>query len=102
MNCLIYKATSPSGKIYIGKTNNFSERKRLHKVNAFNQNAVDYPTVFHKAIRKYGFESIKWEILEENIPEELLNIKECEWIQGFNAYKKGYNQTLGGEGIFRI
>lgn len=102
MNYVIYKAISPSNKIYVGKTNNIFNRIRLHKINSCNLKAADYNTVFHRAIRKYGFENIQWQILEENIVYELLSIKECEWIQGLGSYKNGYNVTIGGEGISRI
>lgn len=94
---LIYKATSPSGKVYVGQTTNLHNRINCHKSSSFNLNCREYNLAFHKAIRKYGFENIQWTILEDNIPEELLSIKECEWIQGLNSLKKGYNETIGGE-----
>lgn len=89
------------GKSYIGQTINLDERKIKHKNASLNESIINraYEYTFHRAIRKYGFENIKWEILEKNIPQELLNIKECEYIQGFNSYKNGYNSTLGGDGV---
>lgn len=90
---LIYKATLPSGKSYVGKTINLKFRIRSHKYCC--NRGVN--SKFYNAMRKYGFDNISWEILEDNIPDELLNIKECEWIEIFDSYKNGYNDTLGGE-----
>lgn len=95
---LIYKAISPSGFYYIGYTINLLNRQKSHKNNSFNLRSKEYDLAFHCAIRKYGFENIHWEILEDNIPEDLLGTKEREWIEKLNAFKNGYNETLGGDG----
>lgn len=51
----IYKYTNQiNGKIYIGQSLNVEHRNMAHKSSAFNQNANDYNSRFHKAIRKYG------------------------------------------------
>lgn len=57
---LIYKAISPSAYYYIGKTINLDQRKRLHRNHSFNTNSEEYEYAFHRAIRKYGFEQIRW------------------------------------------
>lgn len=95
MKCgLIYKAVCPNGKYYIGQTvQSFSERIRCHKKDSFRRKDIK----FYRALRKYGFDNFKWEIIEDNIPQEFLNIKECEYIQIFDSYKNGYNSTLGGD-----
>lgn len=91
---LIYKAICPNGKYYIGQTIQvFSERIRCHEKDSFRYKNIK----FYNALRKYGFENFKWEIVEDNIPSEFLNIKECEYIQIFNSYRNGYNSTLGGD-----
>ena len=51
-----------------------------------------------KAIRKYGGESFSVEILEENVPCDLLGIREQYYIQLYDTYQIGYNSTPGGEG----
>jgi hypothetical protein len=58
------------------------------------------PTHFHCAIRKYGVESFKWEILEEGWDPEIgKNIREPHWISVLNPE---YNETKGGDGSVGI
>ena len=52
----------------------------------------------HRAIRKYGIENFTSEILEKNIPENLLDIREEYYIQKYDTFYQGYNATLGGQG----
>ena len=96
---LIYKLTSPSGKSYIGQTSvNFSVRFSQHK-----RAARDGSTCpIHNALRKYGAENFFIEILEEDIPENLLNEREQYYIQKYDTYNNGYNATIGGEGNKKI
>ena len=97
---VIYKATSPSGGIYIGQTVNLSRRQRDHKNSSFNEKSKDYNNSFHCAIRKYGWENIEWECLECNIPEDFLCQKEIEYILKYNSFndRKHYNESSGGKG----
>lgn len=94
---LIYKATNIlNKKCYVGQTcADFNFRIRSHKY-CCNKGLN---TKFYNAMRKYGFENFKWEILENNIPSEFLNMKESEWIQGLNSLKNGYNSTIGGDSL---
>lgn len=91
---LIYKLTSPSNKSYIGKTvQSFSERMRGHRKK--NSNC----TALKNAINKYGWDQMKREIVEENIPEDQLNDREKYWIKTYNTITPhGYNLTDGGDG----
>jgi len=94
----IYKATSPSGKIYIGQTiQTFLKRKNRHHSNAFNISDKAYNYPISRAIRKYG-DDIKWTILYSNIQTSNLNKLEIEEIRRYNSFCAGYNSTLGGEG----
>jgi group I intron endonuclease len=94
----------PSGKKYYGFTINLENRKRNHKCNA----NVGTKGKFYNAIRKYGWDSIKWEIIEEHKAEskkELKNIlseREIFWISKSNTYQKGYNMTTGGDGVLGL
>lgn len=95
---LIYKATSPSGKVYIGKTiQTLEKRKRGHKKIYFNKNSTSYNTKFARAIRKYEFDNFKWEIIEK-VHDEFLNDKEIYYIKKYNSFNEGYNSTTGGDG----
>lgn len=104
---VIYKVTNNiNGKVYIGQTKDLATRKRNHKSDSYNFNSSGYDYAFHCAIRKYGWNNFVWEILEE-IPEthpdyqNYLNEKEKYYIDFYNSYHKGYNETLGGEGNSR-
>lgn len=96
---IIYKATSPSGKIYIGQTvQKLNIRISAHISIAYNKNSSKYNYILYRAIRKYGKNNFKWEIIYKNIPYNKLSDLEIKTIKKYNSYKNGYNQTLGGEG----
>lgn len=88
---LIYKLTSPEGKIYIGLTKDITRRIREHSIGMCNRH-------LHAAILKYGFETFKQEILVENLTIEEAEEQEAAWIAFFesNTPDKGYNQASGG------
>lgn len=95
---IIYKAISPSGKIYIGQTSQkFIKRKRDHLNKANNPNSKEYNNKFANAIRKYG-EQLIWEVVIENIStyEELNNL-EIALIKQYDSMNNGYNSTAGGK-----
>lgn len=97
---LIYKATSPSGKVYIGKTLNLFKRKSQHVRVSFDSSSREYNLAFHCAVRKYGWNNIGWEILEEGIFDKDLCNKEIYYINKHSSSDSnfGYNETLGGGG----
>lgn len=94
-NEVIYKISSPNGKVYIGRTKNFNGRMAEHKHNALTKKQM-YP--IHKAIRKYGWDNFTKEILIETDDEQLLKKLEEEFILAYDAVKKGYNNTYGSDG----
>ena len=99
MKGYVYKFTSPSGKSYIGITNNLRRRIAEHKRLSKTLNKA-----FYNAINKYGFDNFKFEILEEyNVNDRdklhaILNEREMYYIDKFDTFKSGYNSTLGGDG----
>jgi group I intron endonuclease len=100
----IYKFTNKiNSKSYIGQTNNIEKRKRGHKSDSYNAKSHSYKLPFHNAIRKYGWENFKFEIIEE-IPDEMgrdyLNEREIFFIDYFKTLttQNGYNLTVGGDG----
>lgn len=108
---IIYKATFPNGKCYIGQTKKtLAQRKKKHEQNAFHKNKQgeytdNYP--FYRAMRKYGKDSIIWTILEECTTKEELDEKEKYWIEYYRSYagfsdSNGYNATLGGDSASRF
>lgn len=90
---VIYKAEFPNGKLYIGKSKKFDDRKIKHSYST-----RYYNTKLTNAIKKYGFDSIKWEVIFETDDIDILNQKEKEFILKFNSIKNGYNITPGGDG----
>lgn len=94
----VYRAISPSGKMYIGISKNFEKRKRDHIKSAFNENDRYYDEAFKRAIRKYG-DSLHWEILQEVESYREAHKLEKALIKEFNTYgENGYNMTKGGDG----
>ena len=90
---VIYKATFPNGKVYIGKTKDFNKRKYQHIWNS--KKVYNKHIIMYKAIRKYGEENIKWEILCECDNLEDMNKKEIFYIKEFNStsFDYGYNMV---------
>lgn len=92
---VIYKLTSPNGKVYIGRAHNFNERMIGHKYAAYTKKIN---TSLYKAIRKYGWDNFTKEIICEINTEDAQKIEE-ELILAHNSVKLGYNDTyLGGGG----
>ena len=97
-NVIIYKITNiVSGKIYIGQTKNLKERWRVH---CYWAKVGRGGAPIHKAIRSYGKDSFKVEVLVDKISREYANIKEVELIALYKANHRdfGYNVTIGGKG----
>ena len=95
----IYKITNDiNNKIYIGKTA-FSIQKRFqeHCSDAFRDRCEKRP--LYSAMRKYGIEHFFIEEIEE-CDDIIAADREAYWIGVYEAYSKGYNATLGGEGKF--
>lgn len=93
---IIYKATSPSGKSYVGQTRyGLRERWRDHIYDAVDPNK-DHCKLLNRAIRKYGGHTFELEILMECDNDELNHYEEL-YINHCNSIKPyGYNLTYGG------
>lgn len=86
-NYCLYKATSPSGKTYIGITNNFKRRIKEH---------TSSPYAFGKALRKYGKNSFVYEFEFFDTVEDALS-RESELVDLIKLKEKClYNETVGG------
>lgn len=95
----IYKIENNlDGKVYIGQSINITERISEHKRNAFNEEYVSYRYKIYKAIRKYGLENFTFSIIEQCSNQIELDEREIYWINYYDSYKNGYNETLGGKG----
>jgi group I intron endonuclease len=84
---VIYKTTNLlNGKFYIGK-----DEKN-------NPNYLGSGLYLKRAVKKYGIESFKKEIIEICPTREELNIREKYWIETLSATTTGYNIAEGGTG----
>lgn len=91
---VIYKITNKiNQKCYIGQT----ARTLYKRYNGVKINRVD-SQILKRAYKKYGKENFSIEILESNVPLDLLNEREKFYIKKFNSLSpNGYNLTEGGD-----
>lgn len=91
---IVYKHTSPSGKIYIGITH-------LKPEHRWGKDGKGYKNNEHltNAIKKYGWNNFKHEILFDGLTKEEAEQKEIELIAYYksNQSKRGYNLDNGGK-----
>ena len=96
MPYLIYKATSPSGKSYIGLTSQSLSRRKYQHFGSAKRGAG---SAFQNCLRKYG-DQVVWEVLEQGLVSfEQASEREIFYINQFQTYRtgKGYNCTRGGD-----
>lgn len=86
MSIGIYKITSPSGKIYIGQSINIEVRWKKYK-DSINHNQRK----IYRSIKKYGYESHVFEIIEE------CNIEELDYKEFI--YKQELINTIGWKNV---
>lgn len=89
---VIYKHTSPKGKVYIGQTKQKPVEKRWQGGRGYKNNPE-----FWADIQKYGWDAFKHEVIHKNIR----TWKDCQkweryYIKKYNSFEKGYNRTQGG------
>lgn len=86
-----------NNKVYVGQAMRTVEerfKEHLRKSDILN-------THLSKAIRKYGKNNFYYEIIEDNLPYNILLEREQYWIKYYNSYNNGYNDTQGGEGYLK-
>lgn len=90
---IVYKHTSPSGKIYIGMTK--------QSANGRWKNGLGYKSspYLWNAIQKYGWENFEHEVLASGLCVEDACNEEKRFIKEYNATNKdfGYNEKSGGQ-----
>lgn len=101
---IIYKYTSPNGKVYIGQTLD-EDRRRKDFLNLSKKYAG---RKIENARKKYLPENFQYEILErkeynnEIEANKDLDILEKYYIELHNSVTNGYNTSYGGVGFFRL
>lgn len=96
-NIGIYCITNlKNNKKYIGQSRNIKYRWSAHKSTALRNSETT--SILHRAIRKHGVDSFKFEVMELCEEKELDQL-ERKYIQDCNSmtYQWGYNIELGGQ-----
>lgn len=95
---IIYKYTSPVGKVYIGQTTDEKRRRRTF----MNSNKTYGGDKIDRARAKYGPANFNYEVLERisfsDSSEARDKLDELEefYIRYYDSFKRGYNMTYGG------
>lgn len=93
--CIYRIVCFPTGKCYVGQTNNVSKRSRTHfaklRSNKHHCKKLQY------AYNKYGRGAFYFEVLEQGLLKQNANEAERKWIDVFDSYKMGFNHTPGGD-----
>ena len=100
----IYKVTNQiNGKMYIGKTENSNPYERWKEHLRAYKKPRNEKRPFYDAMKKYGPDNFKFELIDEFENGQILSEKESEYIMKYRTYIRfkdcnGYNATLGGDG----
>lgn len=92
---IIYKATNLiNGKCYIGQSTRELTKRIYEHLYDLKRNNI----YFHNALKKYGKENFKWEVIYECDDKLILNFMETFKIIVNHSHKSenGYNITWGG------
>jgi hypothetical protein len=96
----VYKATSPTGKVYIGKTTGtLAVIKKFHKgqmLKRTRENKRLFP--FQLAIFEYGIDGFQWEIIDKAKDKQELDRKKSHWIVHYNSADPEYGYNGIGDG----
>ena len=94
MKYIIYKITSPIGKIYIGQTKNYKKRMYDHCHGRKNKRN----SIIHNAIKEYGKDNMVFEKIVRCETRDIANKLEKHFIKLYNTIApNGYNILDGGE-----
>lgn len=92
---IIYRATNiKNGKVYIGQTIRTLGIRKSHHFTC-SRNRLDN-ICFHNALRKYGKDSFRWEVLDKALSREELDLLEKKYIIKYDSINNGYNVLDGG------
>lgn len=94
----LYRLTSPSGKKYYGITRNVITRFNGHKKSA----TAGSKRRLSVAIRKYGWENFKKEILCNGNLSVVKQLEKSAIATDRTMNPFGYNMTEGGDGVFGV
>lgn len=93
----IYKITNTkNGKSYVGQSLNIEERWKQHKLAIKTSNKSWYPQAREESD---GVEDFTFEVLQQCKAEELDELEDY-WVDYYESYRNGYNQTKDGGCVF--
>lgn len=87
----VYMHTFPDGKEYVGQTISGDCETRWRNGEGYKGQKV------YSAIKEYGWENVKHEILADNLSDREVDAYETECIDYYDAIENGYNVALGGK-----
>lgn len=90
----IYLLTSPSGKYYVGQTNELLKRWRCYKI--LKKSLSRQPHLYN-ALKKYGPNNFTYEIIDICYNQDEADDAEKYWIIYHNSIENGYNIKDGGK-----
>lgn len=95
MKNVIYKISfTGCDRVYIGQSVNIKNRIKYHKTEL--KRGTHGNLKLQRAYNKYGADSMRIVYLEDDVPFELLNERECYYIGVYNSHRKGLNNSDGG------
>ena len=86
-----------NGKVYIGQSRQGLAHRRAEHIWRLNRGERDHK--IYQAMRKYGPDAFKFEVIFCAFEPEYLDAAEVELIAEFNSYNRGYNSNPGGNGV---
>lgn len=94
---IIYEHISPSGKVYVGIISKKTPNARWEGGNGYSSCKL-----FHRAIKKYGWENIIHKVIATGLGEGTAKNMERDLIAYYKSKNISYNMTDGGDGIIGI
>lgn len=89
----VYKITNnKNGKVYVGQSLCIEDRWKQHKIAMKTSEKSWYPLA---RLESEGIDDFSFDVLQQCKPEELDELEEY-WINYYESYTKGYNQTKDG------
>lgn len=90
----IYKVVNnKNGKTYIGRSNDVMRRWGEHKRHCLNPNNSSYNFHFYRALRYWGLDNFKIELIEQCVDYNMMLDREQYYIKKYDTVAKGYNST---------
>lgn len=86
-SCIYLWTNTINNKHYVGQARNFYNRFSQYKNGKFNK-------YMKNAILKYGINNFDIQILEKDVPYELLNEREQYWMDYYKSYDKEYGYNI--------